>query len=416
MGSCVGKKKTRPQINEDLASATQTLDGATLVPPVQQRKRLSFWKNLEPGQVLSPEEFAELVKKNVETATSAPTTPKEKLSVMVFGENSVKRQEQYDDKTARFDGTKVTLEQLATAGVAVACKKGKKSESPNQDDYCIIFRKPTLLFGVFDGHGDFGHYISDFVHLRLPTELMSHPKIRKNPKKAMSDAFLSTNRALVKACEAKDCRFNCEYSGTTATMLLIQHEKLIIGHVGDSRAVIGRTNELGDITAVELTHDHKPNNARERNRIVSKHGEVRLMPEDCDFRVFCKGKDVPGLAMSRAIGDTVAQEVGVIAEPDVKEVAIGPDDEFLLMCTDGVWEFLSNQEAVRIVAEQGRNNVKKAAEKVCQVAYNRWVQRCHNLIDDITALVVYLPKPGVLSYADFACEWSSDSEVSEDSH
>ena len=392
MGNCVGKKKTRPSDTYDTQSMERPATAAL-------RRSLSFWTSETPAPPLASTEAA------------VPLSSRPSLSL--YGCHSPNRQENYDDKTPRISG--ISLDSLNAAGVAVACKKGDKG-FVNQDDYCMVFRRKRLIFGVFDGHGEYGHYVSDFVHCRLPVELVDSADIKKNPKKAMTAAFAVTQQALLSHCKQSDALFNCQSSGSTGTLVFCRKKKLVIGHVGDSRAVLGRRLEDGEYVAIELTHDHKPNLEKERSRIQSKHGEVRQMPEDCDYRVFCNGKDYPGLAMSRAFGDIAAQEVGVIAEPDVREYKIKSNDEFLLICTDGVWEFLSNENAVKIVSEHGREQGQKAVEKLCRVAYNQWSRRCENMIDDITALVVFLPKAGCPSYISFTGEWASDSELSMDSH
>jgi serine/threonine protein phosphatase PrpC len=56
-----------------------------------------------------------------------------------------------------------------------------------------------------------------------------------------------------------------------------------------------------------------------------------------------KDADLPGLAMSRSLGDRVAQQCGVTAEPEVSQYDIKPEDKFMVIASDGVWEFLSNQ-------------------------------------------------------------------------
>ena len=48
--------------------------------------------------------------------------------------------------------------------------------------------------------------------------------------------------------------------------------------------------------------------------------------------------------MSRSFGDEVAASVGVIAEPEVTEYLLTKNDKFLIMATDGIWEFMSSQE------------------------------------------------------------------------
>jgi len=64
-------------------------------------------------------------------------------------------------------------------------------------------------------------------------------------------------------------------------------------------------------------------------------------------RVWLKEIEVPGLAMSRSFGDTVAASVGVIAIPEVTEWTFTKNDQFLIIASDGIWEFMDNQE-VRI--------------------------------------------------------------------
>ena len=53
----------------------------------------------------------------------------------------------------------------------------------------------------------------------------------------------------------------------------------------------------------------------------------------------------PGLAMSRSLGDHAVAEVGVTAEPVMLTEAVTPEDEVLILASDGVWEFISSQEA-----------------------------------------------------------------------
>ena len=98
--------------------------------------------------------------------------------------------------------------------------------------------------------------------------------------------------------------------------------KLIYGHVGDSRSVLARKGLGNKIEAYELTRDHKPTLADEKRRIYQAGGEVRRMEGDMPHRVFVRGRPFPGLSMSRSIGDTIAASVGVISEPEVKTYSI----------------------------------------------------------------------------------------------
>jgi len=53
--------------------------------------------------------------------------------------------------------------------------------------------------------------------------------------------------------------------------------------------------------------------------------------------------------MSRSMGDKVAHSVGVSAEPETLEFTLSQDDKFLVIASDGVWEFLSNEDVAQIV-------------------------------------------------------------------
>lgn len=54
--------------------------------------------------------------------------------------------------------------------------------------------------------------------------------------------------------------------------------------------------------------------------------------------------EAPGLAMSRSLGDKAAREVGVISEPEIYEILLKEEDRFIIIASDGVWEFLKNSD------------------------------------------------------------------------
>ena len=77
-----------------------------------------------------------------------------------------------------------------------------------------------------------------------------------------------------------------------------------------------------------------------------KTGAVKFMGP---ARVYVKHDDYPGLAMSRSIGDLVAHSVGVSAEPELYTYTLNPEeDSLLLLASDGLWEFISSEEALSI--------------------------------------------------------------------
>lgn len=77
--------------------------------------------------------------------------------------------------------------------------------------------------------------------------------------------------------------------------------------------------------------------------------------------------------MSRSFGDQAAVEVGVIAEPEIMELNLMENDKFIVLASDGVWEFLTNDEVVNIIMPHYLNNsAEKAAESLIKEAISRW--------------------------------------------
>lgn len=166
---------------------------------------------------------------------------------------------------------------------------------------------------------------------------------------------------------------------------------LHVANIGDSRAVMARRNDQGQIEAIPMSHDQKPEVEEEKKRILEAGGRVQPLPglegEDCGpLRVWLAEVNVPGLAMSRSIGDNVCNDVGVTHEPAVIPHKIQDNDLFAVWASDGVWEFLSNEEAINIIWAN-RKNLKTAAHKLVEESANQW-KRQEEVIDDITVVIV----------------------------
>lgn len=92
----------------------------------------------------------------------------------------------------------------------------------------------------------------------------------------------------------------------------------------------------------------------------------------------------PGLAMSRSLGDYIAHQFGVIADPEISEYEIKPEDRYFVLASDGVWEFLSNQEVADILSIGiDRGDYSKALDDLIENAHYEWTVN-DNAIDDIT--------------------------------
>ena len=95
--------------------------------------------------------------------------------------------------------------------------------------------------------------------------------------------------------------------------------------------------------------------------------------------------------MTRSFGDEVAARVGVIAEPEILELDLCKDDKFIVLASDGVWEFLSNEDVASIVYPFfEKRNAEGAAEALVRESYLKWKQEEDDIIDDITCVIIFL--------------------------
>ncbi len=229
----------------------------------------------------------------------------------------------------------------------------------NQDRGCVVFPfgndENQVLFAVLDGHGEYGDLVSNYTMMELKLQLEVHPDLKHNPSKALTETFLSVDDSLRLAHAAE-----AEFSGTTLVAALVRGEHIWIANVGDSRIVVakhvldGNLNGKISMKAKDLSIDHNPNSPAEEKRILEMGGYISPPPEPgLSARVWLDpAMTRAGLAMARSIGDYAVKSIGVIAEPEITEYDIAPEDRFIILASDGVWEFLSSQEAVDIVKEK----------------------------------------------------------------
>jgi serine/threonine protein phosphatase PrpC len=281
-------------------------------------------------------------------------------------------------------------------GIGHCCKKGMKPESPNQDDFVMLqCGKAFGLYGVFDGHGPCGHDVSNYITKMLPGNVVRDGKFQTEPLVAIEQAFVTTHRGIQKMYGNKV--FDASMSGATASLAILQTDpegkKFIhVGHVGDSRSILGVGKTWGSMKAVEIMRDHKANLPEEKKRIESSGGVVKRRQGDVPHRVFMKGSLLPGLAMSRSLGDLIAQKVGVSHVPDVK--TIGPltdQHQVLIMASDGVWEFLSNEKVLEEVQKFPPEQIQDACDAIAALSWKMWISNEFDVVDDITVIGVVLP-------------------------
>ncbi|GLT55125.1 hypothetical protein SLA2020_282740 [Shorea laevis] len=222
------------------------------------------------------------------------------------------------------------------------------------------------FIGVYDGHGgpETSRYVNDhlFQHLkRFTTEQqsMSVDVIRK-AFQATEDGFLSvvTKQWPIKPLIAA--------VGSCVLVGVVCGGTLYIANLGDSRAVLGRVvKATEEVLAIQLSVEHNVSIESVRQELHSLH------PDDPQIVVLKHNVwRVKGLIqISRSIGDEYLKKAEfnreplyskfrlrqplkrpiLSSEPTISVHPLQPHDQFIIFASDGLWEHLSNQEAVDIV-------------------------------------------------------------------
>ncbi|KAJ9557177.1 hypothetical protein OSB04_011791 [Centaurea solstitialis] len=290
---------------------------------------------------------------------------------------------------------------------SVCSKRGEKGVN---QDCCIVWeefgcQEDMMFCGVFDGHGPWGHYVAKRVCDSMPSSLLCNwqemlvegsfdPDVDLQSDKTL-DRFHLWQHSFEKACadvdqDLEQCRkFDSVHSGTTALAAVRQGDHLVIGNVGDSRAVLATTTDDGYLVPVQLTVDFKPNLPHEAERIAECNGRVfSLEDEPGVHRMWLPYEDSPGLAMSRAFGDYCIKNFGLISHPEVVQRHITTKDQFMVLASDGVWDVVSNEEAVEIVSSTA--NKAKSAKRLVDHAIRAWKHKRRGIAtDDISAICIF---------------------------
>lgn len=294
------------------------------------------------------------------------------------------------------------------------------------------FSEDMAFFSVFDGHGgdEVAQHCSDRLHQHFTNQLLvglgvssncsqttnvtesstsSHCSPQGSPTcrqlfngggglQRMSLAELDSDAAVditkVLVTNALRASFHLtdgelagtdagEYVGATAVVAVIGKQQIWVAHCGDSRAVMQRNGD-----SMALTMDHKPDREDEGARIRAAGG--RIVQNGGTKRVMGM------LAMSRSIGDHYLRPY-VIAEPEISCVDRLPDDEVLILATDGLWDVFSSTEATSLASRCISRSKERGMSRhaACRVSASILVKAAmeRGSRDNITVIVVDISPP-----------------------
>jgi serine/threonine protein phosphatase PrpC len=275
----------------------------------------------------------------------------------------------------------------------------ERAENQDRRSFCRLPNK-GLFFGVLDGHGT--DQVAEHVSRTLPNSFSRHLNSLPSEQEAFNKAFK----------EAENYALNDLNGGSTALFVYIKDDIAHVAHVGDSRAVFGNKK----IVAF-ATQDHKPDRQDEYDRIVQANGITYR-----ERRGSLVGPSrINSLAMSRSIGDrwckglvkghdlhlprekielvghgaahrtagilTVVPGIGqVIADPEYTRVPLEERHRWLVIASDGLWDKVTNEEALAIVQEyyDAHESIGGISEVLCDYAIDNGSK------DNVTVLVIDL--------------------------
>ncbi len=237
----------------------------------------------------------------------------------------------------------------------------------------------VYFFGVYDGHGGKGcsFYLKDNLHKNIKdfSSIGIKLGIDETEENFKKEEGLNENG------EIKDS------SGSCGIIAMIKGKKCIIANVGDSRLVIFKNGKISF-----TTEDHKPDSEKEKKRIEAAGGKIYQTPSF--FPLYQNGKQIeipwrvlPGrLSVSRTFGDIEAKEEKfggmkgvVVALPDITEIELNEEYNFIVIGCDGIFDVLTNEElleCIKIVLKE-----KKMTEYIND-------DDVHELCGDFAAMII----------------------------
>jgi len=279
---------------------------------------------------------------------------------------------------------------------------GGKNKKENQDVFLThdnFMDEPSRrMFGVMDGHGADGARAAQFCRQALPSVLEAVYDGNPDPANmclAMRTAFIETDARVSNRAKS---RCNATHSGTTATVVLMEHRELLIGWAGDSQAMIIQEMQPGNLQHVWISRAHQFSYEDEKQRVLKSGGWVDQSRSNNGLpagplRAYFKGQGYPGLMVSRSLGDSDAHSIGVSAEPECFHITLSPEDRYVVVCSDGVWDVLSQDDVTHIIGDH-YGDLRTAVKQIVSRAKSEWAHPCHNgRVDNITAVAAMIRFP-----------------------
>lgn len=218
----------------------------------------------------------------------------------------------------------------------------------NEDAFCV--RTDAHLFAVADGMG--GHQAGEVAAAMAVACVHTASVDPEDPERSLVAMFHEANRRIL---EAGRSRPELLGMGTTLTVAHVGPKEVTIAHVGDSRAYLIKQGRIW-----QVTQDHSVAGELVSTGQIDRE-QARRHPQRH--------------VLTQALGTRDALGVQVVHHP--REAA-----DFLLLCTDGLTEVVSDEEILRMV--DSGDDVEATARALVALADERGAP------DNVTVLLIDL--------------------------
>jgi len=238
----------------------------------------------------------------------------------------------------------------------------------------------TSFFAVYDGHG--GKTVSTIAGVQLLPMILQGQILASGDKspdtlsKALYQGLFDLDAKMLE--QEPKLASGEDHSGSTCIASFITPTHVILANCGDSRAVLSRKGQVHF-----ATQDHKPTDPAEVARVEAAGGFIEM------------SRVCGNLAVSRSLGDyqykdrndIPPQNQKICSASDMTTIPRAADDDFLLLCCDGIWDVMSNQQAVDFVIEHLRAGIP--APQICE----RMLDHCliKNSKDNMSVNIIVMP-------------------------
>jgi len=296
---------------------------------------------------------------------------------------------------------------------AAASQRGyypSQADKANQDAFRVeedMEGTHKHWFGVYDGHGPVGEKCSRFACEHVAMEFCKQLRSGATKEQAMARSHTSVNRDLAQSA------IDDQQSGTTAVTAYFEGLDLLVSNVGDSRVMLGSVDGQGKLVHKALSTDQTPYRRDERERVKKCGARVMTADQidgvepihedwDCALgdeiddggdppRIWAQDQEYPGTAFTRSIGDSLAESLGVVAEPELDHHKICKEDRVVIIASDGIFEFITTRGCLETALLYDKP--LEACLALVGESYKLWIER-EDRTDDITIIVGFVEQKG----------------------